>query len=93
MPFYHYNRTKIALAEERISSQNVHEKLMFPAKAILLHNLYFVARSAIVKRNHVSPFSLQDTASFYTTFSLVFCPPLCVHNTLHVVLFVSAALA
>lgn len=42
MSFYHYNRTKIALAEERISSQSVHEKLMFPSKVILLHNLYFV---------------------------------------------------
>lgn len=42
MPFYHYNRTKIALTEERISSQSKHEKLMFRIKVILLHNLYFV---------------------------------------------------
>lgn len=92
MPFHHYNRTEIALTEERISGQIKHEKLMFPAEDILLNNLYFVVYSAIAKRNHASPFSPQNTASFYAASFSRFCPLLCVHNTLHVVLFVSAVL-
>lgn len=75
MPFHHYNRTEIALIEERISGQIKHEKLMFPAEDILLNNLYFVVYSAIAKRNHVSPLSPQNTASFYAAFSLVFVLP------------------
>lgn len=75
MSFYNHNRTKIALTEERISGQIKHEKLMFPAKDISFHNLYFVVYHIIANRNHASPFSPQNTAAFYAAFSLVFVLP------------------